>query len=74
MNGDYLHGDPGYSWDDYIEAWRIEKKRLAGKVCLNGAQKCLPPIRIPRPNVSPPLIFDEKYPLTDKNSIPTFQG
>jgi hypothetical protein len=34
------------------------------------AQKGLPPIRIPRPKVSPPLIFDGKYPLTRENGFP----
>jgi hypothetical protein len=34
------------------------------------AQKGLLPIRIPRPKVSPPLIFDAKYPLTGKKSHP----
>jgi hypothetical protein len=33
------------------------------------AQKGPPPIPIPRPTLSPPLIFDENYPLTRENNL-----
>ena len=38
------------------------------------AQKGPPPIPIPRPTVSPPLIFDENYPLTRENSPPILRA
>jgi len=38
------------------------------------AQKGPPPIPILRPTVSPPLIFDENYPLTRENSPPILRA
>jgi hypothetical protein len=56
---DPFYGDPQYSWDDYIEASRIVKKRRAGEVCLNGAQSLsprrrgMPSRRVTRPKSEP---------------------
>jgi hypothetical protein len=87
LHDDHFYGDPQYSWDDYIEAWRIVKRgvpeRSARKAPQNAYLTGKPSKKradcsgrtavdpnLPRPTVSPTLIFDEYYPLTDKNTPP----
>lgn len=28
MNDDHLYGNPEYSWDEYVQAWRFEESAI----------------------------------------------
>lgn len=41
MNDDHLYRDPEYSWDEYIQAYRLMDNESTGEVYLDYARKAL---------------------------------